>query len=59
MSEISVRLLEEENWSEYRDVRLRALKESPEAFVASAEEEEARSEAAEAELDEEAEEKKR
>lgn len=39
MSEISVRLLEEENWSEYRDVRLRALKESPEAFVASAEEE--------------------
>ncbi|NLG22314.1 MAG: GNAT family N-acetyltransferase [Actinomycetales bacterium] len=40
MSEISVRLLEEENWSEYRDVRLRALKESPEAFVASAEEEE-------------------
>mgnify|MGYP001187627734 CR=1 FL=1 len=41
MSEISVRVLEEENWSEYRDVRLRALRESPEAFVASAEEEEA------------------
>lgn len=40
MSEISVRLLDEENWSEYRDVRLRALKESPEAFVASADEEE-------------------
>lgn len=39
MSEISVRLLDEENWSTYRDVRLRALRESPEAFVASAEEE--------------------
>jgi GNAT superfamily N-acetyltransferase len=41
MSEISVRLLDEEDWSVYRDVRLRALRESPEAFVASAEEEEA------------------
>jgi ribosomal protein S18 acetylase RimI-like enzyme len=39
MTEISVRLLDEEEWSEYRDVRLRALTESPEAFVASAEEE--------------------
>lgn len=39
MSEIGVRLLDEENWSVYRDVRLRALEESPEAFVASAEEE--------------------
>lgn len=41
MSEISVRLLDEEEWSEYREVRLRALSESPEAFVASHEEEEA------------------
>ncbi|MCK0113694.1 GNAT family N-acetyltransferase [Ornithinimicrobium sp. F0845] len=40
MSEISVRVLQEEDWPEYRDVRLRALKESPEAFVASAAEEE-------------------
>lgn len=39
MSEISVRVLREEDWADYRDVRLRALKESPEAFVASAEEE--------------------
>lgn len=39
MSEIGVRLLDEEHWSEYRDVRLRALKESPEAFVAAHEEE--------------------
>lgn len=41
MSEIAVRLLDEENWSDYRDVRLRALHESPEAFVASHEEEQA------------------
>jgi len=41
MTEIGVRLLEEEDWSEYRDVRLRALSESPEAFVASADEEQA------------------
>lgn len=39
MTEISVRLLDEEHWSEYKDVRLRALTESPEAFVASAQEE--------------------
>ncbi len=39
MSELGVRLLDEEKWSQYRDVRLRALRESPEAFVASAEEE--------------------
>jgi N-acetylglutamate synthase-like GNAT family acetyltransferase len=39
MTEISVRRLGEEDWAEYRRTRLRALKESPEAFVASAEEE--------------------
>ncbi len=40
MSEIHVRVLEEDDWATYRDVRLRALRESPEAFVASAAEEE-------------------
>lgn len=39
MTEIGVRLLGEDQWSDYREVRLRALEESPEAFVASAEEE--------------------
>lgn len=39
MTEITVRRLSEEDWVEYREVRLRALRESPEAFVASAEEE--------------------
>ncbi len=39
MSDIDVRRLDEEDWSEYRDVRLRALKESPEAFVATHDEE--------------------
>jgi ribosomal protein S18 acetylase RimI-like enzyme len=39
MTEISVRRLGEEDWAEYRRTRLRALKESPEAFVASVEEE--------------------
>ncbi len=39
MTEITVRRLTEEDWVEYRDVRLRALTESPEAFVASADEE--------------------
>src|SRR5688572_14615629 len=41
MSELSVRVLDKDEWATYRDVRLRALRESPEAFVASAEEEEA------------------
>ena len=40
MSEIHVRLLTEDEWQTYKDVRLRALRESPEAFAASAEEEE-------------------
>ncbi|HSP59918.1 MAG TPA: GNAT family N-acetyltransferase [Ornithinimicrobium sp.] len=41
MNDIHVRVLEKDEWAAYRDVRLRALRESPEAFVASAEEEEA------------------
>lgn len=40
MAEITVRPLTEEEWAEFRSVRLAALKESPEAFVASLEEEE-------------------
>lgn len=39
MAEISVRPLTEQEWSEYRSVRLAALQESPEAFVASHEQE--------------------
>ena len=35
MSEISVRALGEGDWELYRSVRLRALEESPDAFVAS------------------------
>lgn len=34
MSEISVRVLGEDEWEQYKQFRLRALKESPEAFVA-------------------------
>lgn len=41
MTEIHVRVLTPDEWQEYREVRLRALRESPEAFVASAAEEEA------------------
>ncbi|MFX0538440.1 GNAT family N-acetyltransferase [Ornithinimicrobium sp. Y1847] len=41
MSELRVRVLNEDEWPRYREIRLRALRESPEAFVASAEEEEA------------------
>ena len=36
MSEITVRALGEEDWSEFRDIRLTALLDSPEAFVATA-----------------------
>jgi ribosomal protein S18 acetylase RimI-like enzyme len=39
MAEITVRVLTEEEWDQYRSVRLAALQESPEAFVASYEEE--------------------
>jgi GNAT superfamily N-acetyltransferase len=41
MSEITVRALAEDEWERYRDVRLAALEDSPEAFVATAEEERA------------------
>lgn len=40
MAEITVRPLSEDEWNEYRSVRLEALRESPEAFVATFEEEE-------------------
>lgn len=39
MAEITVRRLTEEEWDEFRSVRLAALQESPEAFVASYEQE--------------------
>ena len=32
MTEIAVRLLDESEWALYRDVRLRALAESPDSF---------------------------
>ena len=41
MSEITVRPLGEEDWKQYRDIRLTALRESPEAFAATLDEEEA------------------
>ncbi|MBM6547142.1 GNAT family N-acetyltransferase [Janibacter sp. YIM B02568] len=41
MSEITVRALTEDEWETFREVRLAALAESPEAFVASHAEEEA------------------
>ena len=36
MSEIIVRVLGEEEWQQFRDIRLMALQDSPEAFVATA-----------------------
>jgi GNAT superfamily N-acetyltransferase len=36
MSEINVRALGEEDWQQFRDIRLMALRDSPEAFVATA-----------------------
>jgi N-acetylglutamate synthase-like GNAT family acetyltransferase len=39
MSDISVRGLGEDEWEQYRSVRLSALEESPEAFAATLEEE--------------------
>lgn len=39
MTDITVRRLTEEDWAEYREIRLRSLAESPEAFVASSQEE--------------------
>ena len=41
MTDISVRSLGEDDWQDYRSVRLAALRESPEAFVATVQEEEA------------------
>ncbi len=41
MSDVNVRALGEADWQDYRSVRLAALRESPEAFVGSLEEEEA------------------
>ena len=35
MSEIRVRVLDESEWSLYRDIRLRALAESPGSFTAT------------------------
>jgi ribosomal protein S18 acetylase RimI-like enzyme len=40
MTDITVRTLGEDDWQDYRSVRLAALRESPEAFVATAEDEE-------------------
>lgn len=39
MTEITVRALGDEDWSVYRDIRLAALKDSPEAFAATLERE--------------------
>jgi predicted GNAT family acetyltransferase len=44
MREISVRVLAEDDWVQYRQVRLAALRESPEAFVATHDEEAAQDE---------------
>ena len=41
MSDITVRPLGEDEWEQYRTVRLSALEESPEAFVATVDEERA------------------
>ncbi|MDQ1537421.1 MAG: hypothetical protein QOE58_1814 [Actinomycetota bacterium] len=41
MSLIHVRALTEEDWQQFRDIRLRALEDSPEAFVANRADEEA------------------
>jgi GNAT superfamily N-acetyltransferase len=41
MTDISVRSLHEDDWQDFRSVRLAALRESPEAFAATLEEEEA------------------
>jgi ribosomal protein S18 acetylase RimI-like enzyme len=46
MSKITVRALGEDDWEQFRDIRLTALRDSPQAFVATA--------AQEAELDEQA-----
>lgn len=45
MTDITVRSLGEDDWQDYRSVRLAALRESPEAFAATVDEEEAYDEA--------------
>jgi GNAT superfamily N-acetyltransferase len=45
MSDITVRVLGEDEWEQYRSVRLSALQESPEAFAAKLEDEQAYDEA--------------
>ncbi len=35
MADIKVRLLDDDEWQLYREVRLAALRDAPEAFVAS------------------------
>lgn len=35
MAEISVRVLDEQDWTDYREVRLRALQDAPAAFAAA------------------------
>ncbi|MHB1472909.1 MAG: GNAT family N-acetyltransferase [Dermatophilaceae bacterium] len=41
MSEIIVRVLREEDWQHYRDIRLAALQDAPDAFVATRAQEDA------------------
>ena len=45
MADITVRLLGDDEWQSYREVRLAALRDAPEAFVATFEEEDAFDEA--------------
>lgn len=45
MADIKVRLLDDDEWQLYREVRLAALRDAPEAFVAGFEDEAARGEA--------------
>ena len=44
MAEITVRLLDESDWSLYREVRVGALAQSPSAFTATPADEEGRDE---------------
>ena len=44
MDETTVRALGDEDWQVYRDIRIKALKESPDAFAASAQQEEQKDE---------------
>jgi RimJ/RimL family protein N-acetyltransferase len=44
MSEIAIRVLQEEDWPRYREVRLAALQESPNSFTANFDEESGRDE---------------